>query len=527
MTPFARAALVAHPGQLGAGAPPRPPLELSDSVRGKCEVDGLRELVQTLLDRKLVLGCQVSVIQQGKTLVELCAGARDPYSLRPVQADTVFNAFSVSKAVTAAAVHLLAQRGAIDLDASVATYWPAFQNKSDITVRHVLNHQAGLADAGSAEMGRDPFMACDSDAMLSLLAAATPAAPPGGAPKYHYLTFGWLVEGIVRGATGRSLAEVVEEEITRPLGICDEMLMGLGAGGAEVRKDQLAELTLRRSSENISGAPEAVPEEGDDEEGGVVAGGGGVRSAGENGEEAGGVEADQGKQQKRRPIEGGMLLMNPTFFNNKRIREASIPAANGHFSARALARFYWALVDPSAQGLFDSPLSQDGGGGAGGPRMGQGGEAVTIQREAMLQGGGSTFSNGFALYPTAQEGRVMVGHAGILFDPPLHVCAALHTHRAERAIPRVLPTVGALLLPTAVSKSAGKDGQSPEAPWSPGRDRREHCAVRPCKWDVYSHHPQQAFDGFGQHVGRDTAAHLCCAGPSVPTALCTQGLRRA
>jgi len=32
---------------------------------------------------------------------------------------------------------------------------------------------------------------------------------------------------------------------------------------------------------------------------------------------------------RRRPVEGGMLLLNPTFFNNPRIREASIPAANG------------------------------------------------------------------------------------------------------------------------------------------------------------------------------------------------------
>ena len=53
--------------------------------------------------------CQVAVIQNGKVLVDTAAGARDPYSLAPVQSDSVFNVFSVTKAVAATAVHILAQ----------------------------------------------------------------------------------------------------------------------------------------------------------------------------------------------------------------------------------------------------------------------------------------------------------------------------------------------------------------------------------------------------------------------------------
>jgi len=51
----------------------------------------------------------VAVIQNGKVLVDTAAGARDPYSLAPVQSDSVFNVFSVTKAVAATAVHILAQ----------------------------------------------------------------------------------------------------------------------------------------------------------------------------------------------------------------------------------------------------------------------------------------------------------------------------------------------------------------------------------------------------------------------------------
>ena len=60
--------------------------------------------------------------------------------------------------MAATAVHLLAQRGHIDLHAPVSTYWPAFQSGNGhadkITVAHVLNHQAGLADAGADDMAR-------------------------------------------------------------------------------------------------------------------------------------------------------------------------------------------------------------------------------------------------------------------------------------------------------------------------------------------------------------------------------------
>lgn len=45
-------------------------------------------------------------------------------------------------------------------------------------------------------------------------------------------------------------------------------------------------------------------------------------------------EKEQLLKPKRRPPAAPSLLMNPTFFNNPRIRETSMPAANGHFSAR-------------------------------------------------------------------------------------------------------------------------------------------------------------------------------------------------
>jgi CubicO group peptidase (beta-lactamase class C family) len=91
----------------------------------------------------------------------------------------------------------------------------------------VLNHQAGLANAGLEEISRDPFCVCDTDVMLSIIANSTPEHGPGEQTKYHYLTFGWLVEGLVRSVTGVSLREYVSANIGSKLSIDSEFMIGI------------------------------------------------------------------------------------------------------------------------------------------------------------------------------------------------------------------------------------------------------------------------------------------------------------
>lgn len=91
----------------------------------------------------------------------------------------------------------------------------------------VLNHQAGLANAGLEEISRDPFCVCDTDLMLSIIANSTPEHGPGEQTKYHYLTFGWLVEGLVRSVTGGSLREYVSANIGSKLSIDSEFMIGI------------------------------------------------------------------------------------------------------------------------------------------------------------------------------------------------------------------------------------------------------------------------------------------------------------
>ena len=197
-------------------------------VRGLDKLGGMAEILQELVTSGDVLGCQVCVIENDQVVVELAAGVLSPYDLNPVEQDSLFSCFSVTKGVAAAALHLLSERGLIDFQAPVCQYWPEFatNGKQDITVAHVLQHQAGLSNAALEDISEDPFVSSDEAKMLNIIAVAEADALPGTETKYHYLTFGWLCDGIVRGATGgMKLRSLVEIDIARKLDIEREFMV--------------------------------------------------------------------------------------------------------------------------------------------------------------------------------------------------------------------------------------------------------------------------------------------------------------
>jgi CubicO group peptidase (beta-lactamase class C family) len=164
-------------------------------------------------------GASVAVFHQGELVVDLWGGYCDGPAGRPWRRDTLAMCFSTTKGVVATAAHVLKDRGLLDYDEPVATYWPEFaQNgKSGITMRHVLSHSAGLHRVGTLVDGANRML--DWSHMTDALAAATPAYPPGSTVGYHGLTFGWLVGEVVRRISGRSLNDFVQDNLAKPLGV--------------------------------------------------------------------------------------------------------------------------------------------------------------------------------------------------------------------------------------------------------------------------------------------------------------------
>jgi CubicO group peptidase (beta-lactamase class C family) len=164
------------------------------------------------------VGGSVCVTVDGEVVVDLWGGMANPQTQAPWSEDTVAVVWSCTKGATALCAHLLAARGVIDLDAPVARYWPEFAKggKENITVRMLLNHQAGLPAL------RDPIPEgglCDWDSVVEALAAMEPLWEPGTRHGYHALTFGHLVGEVVRRVSGRSLGTFFRTQVAEPLGL--------------------------------------------------------------------------------------------------------------------------------------------------------------------------------------------------------------------------------------------------------------------------------------------------------------------
>ncbi len=162
-------------------------------------------------------GAQLAVYRHGERVVDLWAG-RDKVNDRPYGEDTITVIMSCTKGATAACVHILAERGLIDYEAPVADYWPEFAQggKGDARIWQLMSHSVGLP-------GVEPESGVSANDMLyherhiGALEGMAPVWTPGASCLYHPITYGSLLNEVVRRVTGKSVARVFAEEIAGPL----------------------------------------------------------------------------------------------------------------------------------------------------------------------------------------------------------------------------------------------------------------------------------------------------------------------
>lgn len=126
--------------------------------------------------------------------------------------------FSTTKGMSAMAVAVAHSRGLFDYDEPVATYWPEFaQNgKENVTVRLLLNHQAGLCAIDEA---LDFDILADPDKITAAIARQKPAWEPGTKQGYHGVSLGWYESALIRcvDPQKRTVGQYFHDEIATPL----------------------------------------------------------------------------------------------------------------------------------------------------------------------------------------------------------------------------------------------------------------------------------------------------------------------
>jgi CubicO group peptidase (beta-lactamase class C family) len=252
------------------------------------------------------LGAGCTLYVDGQPVVDLWGGVADKATGNAWDRDTLTLVFSVTKGVSTICALMLVERGQLDLDAPVTTYWPEFgaEGKGATTVRDVLSHRTGLPVVDGPVSLED---LADPAGMAARMAAQAPLFEPGTAHVYQAITFSWNFGEIFRRITGETLGAFVARELTGPLGL--DLYIGLPP-----------ELEERVSTIEPPGAP---PE--------LVA-----------------LVFPEGGLPWRAITLNGLLPVTMAGsglgFNSPEIHQLQLPAANGITNARSLARLYAATI---------------------------------------------------------------------------------------------------------------------------------------------------------------------------------------
>jgi CubicO group peptidase (beta-lactamase class C family) len=318
------------------------------------------------------LGAGCAVYVDGRRVFDVWGGTADSRSGRTWEHDTAAVMFSCTKGVLAICAYRLVQEGMLDLDAPIASYWPAFaeHGKSEITVRQAMSHRAGLP-ALDIDLTKDEVLAWDP--VIRAIEAQRPLYPPYAGHLYHAMTYGWLLGEVIHRTGGAMPGRFFRHEIG------DRLALRTWIGLPDAVRDSVARMESPLPDEDSDAARESS------------------RLAEDN------------------PVVGRSLSMGGAFgfpaehrhvtFNDPAIQAAEIPAANGISSAESLARLYAACVSEVNGPPILTPSSI--------------GDALRVQSAGRQLSGmpddGARWGTGFQLSsPPSQPmlGPASFGHAG-------------------------------------------------------------------------------------------------------------------
>jgi CubicO group peptidase (beta-lactamase class C family) len=254
------------------------------------------------------LGAALCVIVENRVVVDLWGGWADIARTREWQADTLVNAYSVGKSITAATVLALVAAGSLDLDAPIRDVWPAYDvhGKGSTTLRELLAHRAGLPGLRRRVAPEEVF---DFDTIAGALAAERPWWEPGTAHGYHVNTFGHLVAAPVCLVTGERFGATLRRVFAEPL----DADLWIGLPVAEHHR--VAEVDF------VQHVPEELmPHAGDDEL----------------------------NRMRRAAYFNPQGLSGIGTVNLQRWRIAEVPSTNMHATARGVARAFASLAGPAS-----------------------------------------------------------------------------------------------------------------------------------------------------------------------------------
>jgi CubicO group peptidase (beta-lactamase class C family) len=203
---------------------------LSDATPASLGLDAralerLQELITRHLAEGRYPGAQIAVARDGRlALTRTFGDARLDPSRTPARDDSLWLLYSNTKVVTACAVWVLAEQGALRFTDRVAEHVPGFEahGKGDVTIIQLLSHQGGFPNADVPKAAWE-----DHELLRRAVSDFTLEWTPGSRVHYHSRAAHWVAAVLIEALSKTDYRAFIREQVVEPLGLGDELFVGL------------------------------------------------------------------------------------------------------------------------------------------------------------------------------------------------------------------------------------------------------------------------------------------------------------
>ena len=190
------------------------------------------QVIQNYIDKKQLAGAVTIIARKGKVIHFSAHGMRDLSKVRPMEEDSIFRIYSMTKAVVSVAAMVLVEQGKLKLDVPASSYIPSlgkmkFNGKlpeREMTLRDLLSHSSGLpnnvtTDRALRQAGHPSLAESSLEEMMNNLESVPLRYEPG---KGWYYSFAADVVGrLVEIGSGLPLDKALKKLIFEPLNMKD------------------------------------------------------------------------------------------------------------------------------------------------------------------------------------------------------------------------------------------------------------------------------------------------------------------
>jgi CubicO group peptidase (beta-lactamase class C family) len=204
---------------------PLPQSDLDSLGFRREQIDRLSALIERHIAERRYPGCQIALARHGKLALYKSFGnaVTEPNS-QAARDDTLWLLYSNTKVITAVCLWALAERGLFSFSDKIADHVPDFRKhaKGNITVLQTITHQGGFP---SAVVPKDAW--ADHKRLRHTVCDFALEWSPGSKVHYHGLSAHWTLGVLIEAVTGRDFRDVIRETVSEPLGLANELYVGL------------------------------------------------------------------------------------------------------------------------------------------------------------------------------------------------------------------------------------------------------------------------------------------------------------